>query len=139
MIHLDSFETSEQAFRQLADAMPQIVWTANPAGLLDYCNQRWFDYTGLTLDQTVNWLWKTVFHPDDLDQCVELWSRAIATGTAFEVKYRFKRASDGSYRWQLGRASAVRDNEGRIIKWYGTCTDIDDQKRAEEALLAARE
>jgi PAS domain S-box-containing protein len=133
-----SLEAEEKGFRQLADAMPQIVWTANPAGLLDYYNKRWFDYTGLTLEETQGWGWKPVLHPDDVDRCVEVWSKAVQTGEAYEFKYRFKRASDGLYRWHLGRASAVRDQQGRIIKWYGTCTDIDDQKRAAIALRASQ-
>jgi two-component system sensor histidine kinase/response regulator len=131
-------DTSEKRFRNLADAMPQIVWTATPDGELDYYNQRWFDYTGMTLEQTQGWGWKPVLHPEDLDQCVALWSNSLRTGENYEVEYRFKRASDGSYRWHLGRAAAVRDDEGRIIKWYGTCTDIDDQKRAEAALLRSQ-
>lgn len=134
-----SLEATEKDFRQLADAMPQIVWTANPDGGLDYYNQRWFDYTGMTLAETEGWGWTPVLHPDDLDQCLKLWSHAVATGDKYEVRYRFKRATDGEYRWHLGRASAVRDIEGRIVKWFGTCTDIDDQKRAEEALLGAQE
>ena len=132
-------QSSEQSYRHLADAMPQMVWTATPDGSLDYYNQQWFDYTGMTLEQTKGWGWKPVLHPDDLDQCVELWSNAVRTGEKYEVKYRFKRLSDDVYRWHLGRASAVRDDEGQIIKWYGTCTDIDDQQRVEDELLVARE
>ena len=134
--HLDA---TEKGFRQLADAMPQIVWTANPDGQVDYYNQRWFDYTGSTLEQTQGWGWKSVIHADDIDQCDALWSNAVSTGAAYEVKYRFRRNPDGAYRWHLGRASAVRDDEQRIVKWYGTCTDIDDQKRTEDALVAAHE
>ena len=131
-----SLDFTENNFRQLADAMPQIVWTANPNGLVDYYNQRWFDYTGMGLETTEGW--ESVLHPHDLDQCLELWSHALKTGEKYEVKYRFKRASDGVYRWHLGRASAARDDEGQIVKWFGTCTDIDDQKQAEEALEMAR-
>ncbi len=123
-----SLDFTEKNFRQLADAMPQIVWTANPNGLVDYYNQRWFDYTGMGLETTEGW--ESVLHPHDLDQCLELWSHAVKTGEKYEVKYRFKRASDGVYRWHLGRASAARDDEGRIVKWFGTCTDIDDQKQS---------
>jgi PAS domain S-box-containing protein len=132
-------QASEQRYRHLADAMPQMVWTAEPDGLLDYYNQQWFDYTGMTLEQTAGWGWKPVLHPDDLNQCVEIWTNAVATGDDYEVKYRMRRSSDGVYRWHLGRASAVRDGEGQIVKWYGTCTDIDDQQRAEDALLLSRE
>jgi PAS domain S-box-containing protein len=134
-----SVEDGEKGFRQLADAMPQIVWSAGPDGGVDYYNRRWFDYTAMSLAETVGWGWQVVLHPDDLSRCLELWNRAVMTGGEYEAKYRFKRASDGIYRWQLGRASAVRDDDGRIIKWYGTCTDIDDQQRAEEALLRSTE
>jgi len=125
---------SEERFRQLADAMPPIVWTARSDGWLDYYNQRWFDYTGLTLAQSEGTGWGRVLHPDDLQHCIDTWRLSVRTGELYEIKYRFRRASDGSYRWHLGRASAIRDADGRIMKWFGTATDIDDQKRAEEAL-----
>jgi PAS domain S-box-containing protein len=134
-----ALEASEKGFRQLADAMPQIVWTARPDGWLDYYNQRWFDYTGMSLEETQGWGWGPVLHPDDLQNCIDTWAESVRTGEPYEIEYRFKRSSDGAYRWHLGRASAVRDGEGRIIKWFGTGTDIDDQKRTEEALLSTRE
>ena len=132
-------EASEKGFRQLADAMPQIVWTSRPDGWLDYYNQRWFDYTGMTLEQAEGWTLESVVHPDDLQHCIDAWNESLRTGTTYENEFRFKRASDGAYRWHLGRTSAVRDEAGRIIKWIGTGTDIDDQKRTEEALLRTRE
>jgi PAS domain S-box-containing protein len=134
----ESLVAAERDFRQLADAMPQIVWTARADGWLDYYNQRWFDYTGMTLEETQGWGWAPVLHPDDLQNCIDRWGSAVRTGEPYEIEYRFKRGSDGAFRWHLGRASAVRDKEGRIAKWFGTCTDIDDQKRTEEALLSAR-
>jgi len=114
----------------LADAMPQIVWTANPDGGLDYYNQHWVDYTGMSVEETLGWGWAPVLHPDDLERCVDLWTTAYTTGKPYEIEYRFKRASDSSYRWHLGRALPVRDLEGKIVKWFGTCTDIDEQKQA---------
>lgn len=114
----------------LADAMPQIVWTAKPDGALDYYNQRWIDYTGMTVEQTLAWGWAPVLHPDDLQRCVDVWTTAYTSGAPYEIEYRFKRASDNTYRWHLGRAIPVLDLEGNIVKWFGTCTDIDDQKRA---------
>ena len=119
---------SEQRYRFLADSMPQIIWTAQPDGSVDYYNQRWFDYTGLTFDQTKNWGWIPVIHPEDLQQCVDVWTKSFTTGCDYEVEYRFKRASDGGYRWHLGRAFPMRDDQGRIVQWVGTCTDIEDQK-----------
>ena len=125
--------------QSLAQAIPQIVWTANPNGELDYYNQHWFDYTGMTLEQTRGWGWGHVLHPDDLALCVERWTNACQTGGPYEVEYRFRRASDGTYRWHLGRAAPVRDASGAIIKWFGTCTDIDDQKRSQTLLRESEE
>jgi PAS domain S-box-containing protein len=134
----EKLQASEARFRQLADAMPQIVWTARPDGWLDYYNQRWFDYTGMTLAETQGAGWGQVLHPDDLQPCIDMWNVSTLTGKPYEIKYRFKRASDGVYRWHLGRASAIKDEAGRIVKWFGTGTDIDDQQRAEEALVCSR-
>lgn len=131
-------EQHEAQFRLLSEAIPQIVWTATPDGSLDYYNQRWFDYTGLTLEETQGWGWEPVIHPDDLELCGDRWTLAYTTGQPYEVEYRFKRASDGTYRWHLGRAMPVRDEAGAIVKWFGTCTDIDDQKRALEALAESQ-
>lgn len=114
----------------LADAVPQIVWTANADGALDYYNQHWIDYTGMTVEQTLGWGWAPVLHPDDLKRCVDVWTTAYTTGVPYGIEYRFKRAADNTYRWHLGRALPVRDLEGNIVKWFGTCTDIDDQKQA---------
>jgi two-component system sensor histidine kinase/response regulator len=121
---------SSNRYRFLADAMPQIVWTAKPDGNLDYYNKRWFDFTGMTIEQTKDWGWKQVVHPDDLQNCVERWTKAFTTGCDYEVEYRLKRALDGAYRWHLGRAFALRNEENQVVQWVGTCTDIDDQKRA---------
>jgi len=129
-----NLQASEQRYRTLADSMPQIVWTANPDGWLDYYNQQWFDYTGMNLEQSQGWGWQPVLHPDDIERCLKRWSRAVKTGENYEVEYRFKRHSDGQYRWHLGRATPARDGQGRIVKWYGTCTDIEEHKRTEQAL-----
>jgi PAS domain S-box-containing protein len=126
-------EASEQLYRILAEAIPQIVWTAEPDGWLDYYNARWFEYTGMTLEQTQGWGWQPILHPDDVQNCLERWNASVQTGGTYEVEYRFLRAADGAYRWHLGRAVPVRDAEGKILKWFGTCTDIDDRKREEEA------
>ena len=121
-------------YRSLADTMPQILWTAKPDGNLDYYNKRWFDYTGMTIEQTKDWGWKQVLHPDDLQNSVERWTRAFTSASEYEIEYRFKRASDGAYRWFLGRAFPLRNQNGEIIQWVGTSTDIDDQKRARSDL-----
>lgn len=133
-------EISEQRYRDLADAMPQIVWTARPDGYLDYYNSRWFEYTGISREQTYSPDgWKAVLHPDDRQMCLDRWYQAVRTGEAYDIEYRFRRASDSNYRWHLGRALPLRDEQGRIVKWFGTCTDIDDQKCTEAALKHSKE
>jgi two-component system sensor histidine kinase/response regulator len=121
-------------YRFLADTMPQIVWTARPDGNVDYFNRRWFDYTGMTIEETKDWGWEHVVHPDDLQNSVERWTEAFTSDSVYEVEYRFKRASDGSYRWHLGRAFPLRNRDSEILQWVGTSTDIDDQKRARHEL-----
>lgn len=130
-------EASEQRYRFLGETIPQIVWTANPDGYVEYCNSRWYDYTGITPEQTLGWGWESVLHPDDVPKCKELWSQAVETGNRYQIEYRFKRASDGQYRWHLGRALPMRNKEGDIVHWFGTCTDIDDQKRVESQIKAS--
>ena len=132
-------EVLAEQLQSLAQGIPQIVWTANPAGDLDYYNQNWFDYTGMNLEQTRGWGWKPVLHPDDLQNCLDRWTTAYQTGGRYEVEYRFKRASDGAYRWHLGRAAPVRDASGAIVKWFGTCTDIEDQKQSQALLRESEE
>ena len=131
---MQRIEAAEIQFRTLAETIPQIVWTSQPDGHLDYYNQRWFDYTGMTLEETMGWGWAPVIHPDDLTTCIERWTRSFTTDVPYEVEYRFRRASDGAYRWHLGRALPVRDAAGNIIKWFGTCTDIHEQKEARTEL-----
>ncbi|HEX8143001.1 MAG TPA: PAS domain S-box protein [Pyrinomonadaceae bacterium] len=128
-------EASEERYRSLADAMPQIVWTARPDGYLDYYNRRWFEYTGFTEEESLaEEGWTRVLHPDDVERCRRRWYGCVRTGEEYKIEYRFRRASDGAYRWHLGRALPMRDQDERIVKWFGTSTDIDDQKRAEESL-----
>jgi PAS domain S-box-containing protein len=127
-------DEGERRFRSLADAMPQMVWITTPDSAIEYHNQRWITYTGLTLEQIQreHW-WSLVFHPDDLQTVIDRWTSALHSGEAFELEYRMKRASDGVYRWQLGRAIPVKDANGHIVKWVGTATDIEDQKQAQAA------
>jgi PAS domain S-box-containing protein len=131
---LEALRQSEHNFRQLADTMPQIVWTSHSDGWYDYFNQQWFDYTGMSLAQAQGWGWKAILHSDDVQRSIDAWKSSLQTGEVYEIENRFQRASDGSYRWHLGRALPVRDADGKIIKWFGTYTDIDDQKQNEEAL-----
>jgi PAS domain S-box-containing protein len=122
----------ERRYRGLADAMPQIVWTAGPDGVADYVNEGWVRYSGLTLEETANDGWLEVLHPDDLTRTNRLWARALASGRLFETEYRLLRA-DGVYRWHLARSLPTRGPNGEVVGWVGTCTDIDDRKRAEDA------
>lgn len=128
---------SEARFRQLADAMPQIVWAARPDGYVDYFNRRWYEFTGFPEGQSGDESWMPILHADDLQRCLDQWYTAVRSGTGYEIEYRFKDRRSGGYRWQLGRALPVRDAAGQIVRWFGTCTDIDDQKRIAEALRAA--
>jgi PAS domain S-box-containing protein len=123
---------SAERYRQLADAMPQIVWTSDNTGKTTYYNRRWFEYTGLGDDDLDETAWWGVTHPDDLPSVVARRERSLADGSVFEVEYRF-RGGDGNYRWHLGRAVPIRDEFGEIDFWIGTATDIDDRKRIEEA------
>jgi PAS domain S-box-containing protein len=118
-------------YRQLADAMPQIVWAADPAGKTTYCNKRWFDYTGMSPHDLEEFDWRTVIHPDDLQTMLARRDQTLEVGDPFEIEFRF-RAADGAYRWYLGRAAAIRGDDGSIEFWIGTATDIHDRKRTEE-------
>jgi PAS domain S-box-containing protein len=130
---------SNLSFETLADAVPQIVWTSRPDGWLDYYNQRWVEYTGMAWEESQGWGWQSVLHPEDLQMCLDTWRECLRTGQKYQVEYRFLRASDGEYRWHLGRAFPLRNHKGEIIKWFGSSTDIDDQKRAEAELWEALE
>jgi PAS domain S-box-containing protein len=131
---------SESLFHQLADAMPQIVWMANANGDVDYHNKKWFEQTGLT-EEEANALgvWKAILHPDDAPLATENWNRCIRTGEPFQMEYRYKDIKSGGHRWHLGRALPVRDEKNQIVRWFGTCTDIHDQKLTELALHEAKE
>jgi len=123
----------ELYFHTMAEAIPEIIWTANPSGADDYFNQRCFDYTGLTLEQCQGSGWTVAIHPDDLPLCLEKWGNALRTGDPYAVEYRM-RAKDGTYRWFLARGNPIRDATGEIVKWFGTCTDIEDQKQNQQIL-----
>jgi PAS domain S-box-containing protein len=124
--------TSTERYRQLADAMPQIVWTSDSVGNATYYNRRWFEYTGMTEGEVDATAWVRFTHPDDLPEAIARRDQTLVDGSVFEVEYRF-RAADGTYRWHLGRALPIRDDAGEIDFWIGTATDIDDRKRIEEA------
>lgn len=129
----------ERWFRQMADGLPLIVWTARADGVVDYFNRRWWDYIGSRPATPSETAWQERLHPDDLQPTLACWRQALASGEAYAVEYRLLRPADQSYRWHLGRAEPLRGADGQIVKWLGTCTDIDDQKRAAEALVQVQE
>ncbi len=122
---------SEQRFRLVAETSPSILWTAAPDGAITYANDRWFQYCGLTPEQNTRRWPELVLHPDDRQRCIEAWTRALQQGTEYEIELRNRR-HDGVYRWFVTRAVPFRDAAGRIVQWYGSSTDIDDRKRAEQ-------
>ena len=122
---------SELRFRTLADTMPQMVWSTLPDGYHDYFNARWYEFTGAPAGTTDGEGWNDMFHPDDQDRAWARWRHSLDTGEPYEIEYRL-RHFDGSYRWVLGRALAIRDENGAISRWFGTCTDIHEQKLALE-------
>ena len=124
---------SEERYRFLAEAQPDQIWTALPNGELDYVNQRALDYFELAFSELVEQGWAQVVHPEDLGRMLERWGNALATGERYENELRLRRATDASYRWHLTRAVPMTDRDGEVVKWFGSNTDIDDQKRAEEA------
>ena len=124
---------SEERYRFLAEAQPDQIWTALPNGELDYVNQRALDYFETPFPELVEAGWTQVVHPEDLGRMLDRWQIALATGESYENELRFRRASDGAYRWHLTRAIAMTDKNGVVVKWFGSNIDIHDQKRAEEA------
>ncbi|XWK88219.1 MAG: PAS domain S-box protein [Phormidium sp.] len=136
----NALRQSEQRFRNLADSMPQIVWTANPDGTVDYYNQRVYEFSGFSQQPDGTWQWQPVLHPDDEQRTVEAWLQAVETSEIYECEHRIRRV-DGEFRWYLSRGMPVKDEQGRVIKWYGTATDIHAQKQyqAEREELLRRE
>jgi two-component system, NtrC family, sensor kinase len=130
----DELRQSESQFRSLANSIPQLAWMANPDGYVFWYNQRWYDYTGSTIDDMKGWGWKTAIHPDHVERVVEgiqrIWSRGELWADTFPL-----RGQDGSYRWFLSRALPIRDAAGHVVRWFGTNTDITERKQAEEALI----
>ncbi len=128
---------AEAQFRVIADSMPQLVWSARADGGVDYFNRNWYDYTGTNPGDCDGTGWAQVLHPDDMDRTLARWNVALDTGEEYEIEYRLRQA-DGVYRWFLGRALPLRDG-GRIIRWFGTCTDIDDAAKLRRFLSESRE
>lgn len=126
-------ERRELPLRSVMDAIPGLVWSALPDGDVEFCNQRWLDYTGMSFDEIKGWGWTAAFHPQDMTNLQEEWRVALLRSNPFEAEARMRRA-DGCYRWFLIQAAPLRDSGGRIIRWYGTNTDVEELKLAQEEL-----
>jgi PAS domain S-box-containing protein len=124
----------EKQLRDVVETIPTFAWTALPDGSVDFINHHWVEYTGLSTEKTMGSGWKGAVHPADLPRYVERRHASVVSGEPFEQEVRFRRAADGDYRWFLSRSVPLRDSGGKIVKWYGISTDIEDRKRAEEAL-----
>ena len=125
----EALRASEARYRFLAETIPVQIWTARPDGSLDYVSQRVSDYFGVTSAQILEDGWKDIVHPDDLPGVAERWMRSLSTGEPYEVEFRL-RGADGTYRWHLARALAQLDEHGTVVAWFGTNTDIHEQRRS---------
>src|SRR5437588_4792831 len=131
-------EPGVQDIRLVVDTIPTLAWSAGPDGSADFFNQRWLDYTGLSAKQALGSGWQVAIHPDDLPRILETFREALNSVKPFEVEGRFRRF-DGEFRWFLLRGSPLRDRSGKVARWYGTNTDIEERKRAEDALRKSEE
>ncbi|WDR02805.1 PAS domain-containing protein [Devosia algicola] len=135
----EALAESEAKFRTLADTMPQMVWSTLPDGMHDYYNARWYEFTGVPIGSTDGEAWNGMFHPDDQERAWSTWKHSLATGEPYKIEYRLRHHS-GNYRWTLGLAQPIRGADGKIIRWFGTCTDIHETRLlAEERELVAQE
>ena len=132
---IEDLKRAEDRIRLIIDALPTMVWTMQPNGAVDFVNQRWMDYMGLSLKEEMDEPTRPI-HPEDLPRVLEKWRADMAAGEASEDEMRLRRA-DGEYRWFLVRTAPLRDEQGNILKWYGVSIDIEDRKRAEEAVKSS--
>lgn len=130
-----ALRSSEAGLAQVIDTIPTLTWSMFPDGPNEFLSKSWHEYTGLSVEESAGWGWQVAFHPDDLPALMKKWMEILPAGEPGEVEARIRRC-DGVYRWFLIRAAPFRDETGTIIRWYGTSTDIEDRKRAEDALLA---
>jgi PAS domain S-box-containing protein len=130
---IEDQKRAERQSQALIDAIPMQIWSGPPDGTLDYCNERWRSYMGLGLEELKGDGWQSMLHPDDRNRVLKSWHESVANGTPYEQEERH-RGADGTYRWFLSRGVPLRDAEGRVVRWYGTNTDIEGRKQAEEEL-----
>ena len=124
-------ETGERQLRQLVENLPDLAWTARPDGFIDYYNRGWYEYTGTTPEEMEGWGWKAVHDPTKIDAVIERWQHSIATGEPFEMEFPL-RGADGVFRWFLTRVKPFKDDEGRIVRWFGSNTNIDERRRNDD-------
>jgi PAS domain S-box-containing protein len=129
----EALRESEQRWRSLTEALPQLVWGAGPDGACNYFSTQWTTYTGIPETALLGWAWMETLHPDDRGPIRQFWTESVAGRQPYDVEYRIRR-SDGTYGWFKTRGTPIRDSDGTIVKWFGTCTDITDRKRAEQTL-----
>jgi PAS domain S-box-containing protein len=137
----EALHESNERYRILAEGLPQFVWISAPDGQLEYCNQCWYEYTGLNREQTINSGWATVIYPDDVEGLIQRWNEAVIAKESYEIEYRVRK-NNGEYRWFLGSNAPIHDSRGNVIKWVGSAIDIHDRKQAEAErtqLLAAEQ
>jgi PAS domain S-box-containing protein len=130
----DKLRASERTLRELTETIPQMLWSANADGAIDYCNQRVLDYTGLSAQQVHGAGWMKSVHRDDSEKMAQEWRRTVSTGEPFQYEFRCLRSADHTYRWCVSSALPLRDREGRVIKWFGSVVDLHDWKEAQQAL-----
>lgn len=131
-------EESEEQFKTFADNIQNLAWMANPDGFIYWYNRQWYDYTGTNFEEMHGWGWERVHHPDQIKRVVNFVKKAWSKGETWELTFPLKGA-DGHYRWYLTRAYAVKDTKGKVVRWIGTNTNIDEQKKAEEAVVESEE
>ena len=129
----EKLRESEEQFRTLAEAIPQLCWMANPDGYIFWYNRRWHEYTGTTPEQMAGWGWQSVHDPQTLRAVLERWKNSIATATPFDMIFPLRRA-DGAFRSFLTRMVPLKDADGKIVRWFGTNTDVTELREAQEAL-----
>jgi PAS domain S-box-containing protein len=129
----EALRESEQRWRSLTESLPQLVWGARPDGACDYFSAQWTIYTGVKESDLLGWRWMDALHPDDREPTRQFWMESVAGRRPYDVEYRVRRG-DGTYGWFKTRGTPIRDDDGRIVEWFGTCTDITDRKRAEQEL-----
>jgi PAS domain S-box-containing protein len=132
---LEDMNFSEDQLRMMIDKIPPLAWSCRPNDSMEFLNQRWLDYTGLSLEQALGWGWKVPIHPEDLEKRMDTWLGLLASGEPGEEETRLRRF-DGEYRWFLFHAVPVHNEQGVVVRWYGTNADIEDRKRAESLLSA---